>query len=90
MSAKKSSKDPVGKRDQLFKSLVDLQKKIDKCKPLFDLRDNLYAQIASIGLGEFYYNDLQFVVKDNFENKNKAYKVAGVNRFEVSFKQIKK
>jgi hypothetical protein len=77
------------KRIKLFKKLFELEKKIQDCKIFFETRDRLYQEIAELGLGEYTQGDFCFVVKDNFIEKNKSYKVAGVNRFEVQIKQIK-
>ncbi len=59
----KTKIDETKKRSELFKKLVDLQKKIDKCKDLFDQRDNLYFEISKLGLGDFFYSEC-FVSQD--------------------------
>jgi hypothetical protein len=82
-------KDETKKRSELFKKLLDTEKKLSKCKCLYDLRDQICMELASLGLGEFFYEGQNFEVKDQFENSNVAYKACGVSRYVVKIKPQK-
>lgn len=72
--------------ESLMKRLIKLQKKIEEVKPVYEEIDQITMHIAKAKKsGDVVYSNdrVEYRLQDNFSNKNTAFRVAAVKRFEI-------
>ncbi len=71
------------KTELALKQLLALNEEIEAAKNLYELRDQLVVTLQRAGFTEATFDGRLFSLKDNFAEKNTAWRMAAVNRFEI-------
>ena len=78
-------------RDQALVRILEITKELEVRKELYAELDNIILQLQKSGFHAADINGMHLELVDNFaEGKNTVFRPAGVKRFEVSVKPIKK
>tara|TARA_R110002167_G_scaffold44097_1_gene132952 strand:- start:3178 stop:3438 length:261 start_codon:yes stop_codon:yes gene_type:complete len=74
----------------LIKRAKRLADRLEKNKELYKKQEKVIGQILELNLeGVVKIDDYQMTVKDNFAEKNSAFRPAAFKRFELKFEEIK-
>lgn len=72
-----------------LKRLIELNEQIEVAKELYNERDKLVLALKELGFTSQVVNGKEYLLVDNFESKNTAWRMAAVNRFEIKVKKDK-
>ncbi len=70
--------------NKLLDRVLEIQKELDKAKPLYREMDELVTQLSKKRKKSFTYRDRVISVVDNYAKKNTVFKTVGIRRFDIS------
>jgi len=81
-------------QETLLMQILDLNEQLEERKKLYETYDRLVMELQESGFTEGEVGELKLTLKDNFldkdgNEKNTAYRIAFVKRFELSIKKRK-
>lgn len=73
----------------LLGKLMEIEQRIEESKKLYEARDEVTLELLKQGFVTIEHEGVEFRLTDNFAEKNVAYRVAFVRRYEVKMKKLK-
>lgn len=74
----------------LLGKLAQIEERIEESKALYEARDQVTLELKELGFTAVEHEGIEYRLTDNFAEKNVAYRVAFVRRWEITVKRPKK
>lgn len=75
---------------KLVQRAIELQKKIDSLKSLYEELDDITLKLTKARFKSAKMKDHTVFLVDNFANQNHAFRTTSIRRFELKFERKKK
>lgn len=77
------------KQEELLKRIIEINEELELRKKLYEEYDKVVEELRKTGFKNAEFQDLIFELVDNFEEKNTAWRMAAIKRFELKIKKPK-